>query len=83
MDGLTYAAFDYPRAEYHDDDEHGRIAPYSDAQCGQLADALGYLIGDGYWQQMARRAQEYVLAEHTWRVRAPYLRGVFAEALGI
>jgi hypothetical protein len=80
IDGVHYAAFDQPTAEYHDE-EFGAREPYADADCAQLADALDYLVGEGGWQGMARRAQEYVLMHHTWRVRARELRATLKEAL--
>jgi glycosyltransferase involved in cell wall biosynthesis len=78
-DGVTYAAFDRPTATYHDD-EDDRVAPYTDADCQQIADALDLLIAGGHWQQMGERARAYVLREHTWRVRAQQLHQTLKEA---
>lgn len=81
-DGNTYAAFDAPVAVYHNE-EFGAQEPYTDADCGQLAQALDGLIDGGQWRAMAERAREYVLTQHTWAVRAQQLRRTLKEALGL
>jgi len=82
VDGVTYAAFDKPVAQYHDE-EFGHVDAYTDDDCEELAEALEYLVDDGYWQQIAQQAQKYVLDHHTWSQRAHELRLTLAEALGI
>lgn len=81
-DGYTYVAFDVPSAMHHSE-EYATREPYTDAECGQIAEALDLLIGGGHWQQIAGRAREYVLAEHTWARRAHYLRHALKDTLGL
>ena len=82
-DGIHYVAFDEPVAQYHDNNEHGTREPYTDGDCEQVAAGLDWLMTGDNWAAIAHNAQRYVLAEHTWRVRAQQLRQTFTEALGI
>lgn len=83
IDGIHYVAFDEPVAQYHLDNEHGDGMSYTDEDCQQVAAGLDWLMENHNWAAIAHNAQQYVLSEHTWRVRARQLRQTFAEALGI
>lgn len=80
VDGGTYVAFDNPVGQYGPQ-EFGTVPAYTDNNCAELEAGLCYLLDYGNWEPMAHRAQEYVLAHHTWRVRARELRQTLAEAL--
>lgn len=44
-----------------------------------LEDELAYLLTDDRWQDIAQAGYQHVMAQHTWRARAPQLRGILAE----
>lgn len=76
-----YVPFQSPTSSYTE--EKRRVAPYTDNDCRQIANGLEYLLDEGHWENVATRAYDYVLKNHTWATRATQLRQVFSEALGL
>jgi hypothetical protein len=80
-EGYHYAAFRAPVcAEYKA--ERREMEPLTDGECEDVAAKLEWLMA-GNWEAVAGQAQQYVLTEHTWRVRAGQLRAALGEALGL
>lgn len=44
-----------------------------------LEDELAYLLTGDHWQDIAQAGYQHVTEHHTWRARAPQLRGILAE----
>jgi spore maturation protein CgeB len=55
------------------------LPPYADEDCAEIVKGLEWLLDEGHWEEIAQQAHEYVLANHTWAVRARQLRGIFLE----
>lgn len=52
---------------------------YNDKACQEIIRGLAWLLDDGNWEAVAERAHQYVLACHTWRVRATELTGILLD----
>ena len=74
---VHYGTFNNPRSTtYRPFDQY---PSYSDKQCEEIIHGMEWLLDEGHWEHVAERAHQYVMACHTWRVRAVQLRGILLD----
>lgn len=73
INGDNYLSFSWPRSEEYKQFTPDEIPTYSEKDCYQIIDALDYLIQKDGWSYIANNAYQYVLAHHTWKIRAKQL----------
>ena len=73
-----YVPFEKPTGHYVEK-RRSAAPPYTDKDCAEIIKGLEWLLDEGHWGEVAQRAHEYVLANHTWAVRARQLRATFLD----
>lgn len=74
----SYPSFSWPYSEAYKPFAVSEIPEYNDRVCITVADWLDQLIRDDAWSFYAKNMRQYVLANHTWGKRAPYLYDMLA-----
>ena len=74
---VHYGTFNEPRSKVYA--PFGEYPKFTDKDCQEVIHGLEWLLDDGHWEHVAERAHEYVMACHTWRVRAVQLRGILLD----
>ena len=74
---MHYAPFYQPNDQYQENAP--QRGEYTERECEEVVHGLEWLLDEGAWEYVAQQARAYVLACHTWRVRAVQLRALLLD----